>query len=63
MILDGSIADVAGRTVATLQEIAHDVPKAQTLREVVDAVMREDRRAYVGVFVIAIAVLGLLLDD
>jgi hypothetical protein len=56
------VAEVAGRTVAALQDIAREVPQARTVREAVDAVMREDRRAYVGIFVIALAVLGALLD-
>jgi hypothetical protein len=59
--LSESLADAAYKTVSVLKDVSIELQTASTLQEASDVLLRDDRKMYVGIALILLAVILLLL--
>ena len=59
--LSESLAEAAYKTVSVLKDVSIELQTASTLQEASDVLLRDDRKMYVGIALILLAVILLLL--
>lgn len=57
------MASLFGRTIDVLREITMDLPRARTIKEAADVCLREDRKMYVGIALVALAAMAIIVAN